>query len=147
MVAEMHFLKQVYIHFLDGLPTVDWSLRRHHNRILREERGDSRRIAFVECLVSIPTDRFKLLGYLWIGRVFCWAKAGTAKQTVHPARAVIFIGLSLGVLELDCRPMTLLRALLRPVKAVSLRTGVSTAVGQRSLGCMRIARLALFDVN
>jgi hypothetical protein len=39
MVAEMHFLEQVCIMFLDGLPTENRTAVRHLNRVLRVERG------------------------------------------------------------------------------------------------------------
>ena len=64
MVAEMHFQEQVGIHFLDSLPTVDWSSVRQINRILRKARGGSGGIVLVYRLGMFCNDIDKLLAQL-----------------------------------------------------------------------------------
>jgi hypothetical protein len=56
--------------FCDGLPTVKCSIRRHQKRIVREERGQTSRIAPIECLIILHSQRTNLLFGLWIDRVF-----------------------------------------------------------------------------
>lgn len=69
VVAEMELLEQVAMHFLDGLPTVNRTLVRHQNCVLSENRGDTGRVPFVECVVRLYAICVKLFGYLWIKRV------------------------------------------------------------------------------
>jgi hypothetical protein len=66
----MPFLEQVYMIFLDGLPTVNGSCIRHKNRVLGEKRGHGGGIVVVDCLLILPSNRIKLLDYLWIDRFF-----------------------------------------------------------------------------
>ena len=69
MVAKMQFLEQVGIHFLDSLPTLDWSSVRQINRILGEERSSGGGVVFVHGVRMFLNDRKKPLANLRIGRV------------------------------------------------------------------------------
>jgi hypothetical protein len=64
MVAELILLEHVCPMFLDGLPTISRTCVIHQDRVLGVERTESGGIAAVECLVSLPTERTELLGYL-----------------------------------------------------------------------------------
>jgi hypothetical protein len=62
MLAEMDFLEQAPIIFLDGLPTVKcFVVRRHKNRVLREQSGGGSSIVVEVCIVSFLKERIKLL--------------------------------------------------------------------------------------
>jgi hypothetical protein len=61
MVAEMDFLEQVYIMFLEGLPTVTRPRVRHLNAVLRVERNHGGDIPVVVCIVKFFSKREKLL--------------------------------------------------------------------------------------
>src|SRR5271156_6188571 len=55
--------------FCDGLRTSKCSVWRYPNRVLRVERGESARLAPVECLVKLHLQRTNLLFHLWIDRL------------------------------------------------------------------------------
>jgi hypothetical protein len=67
-----------------AIPTVNRSCVRHKNRVLRVELAKGGGIAFVECLVSLFTDRTKLQGYLWIGPVFLLGEGWRSKADCQP---------------------------------------------------------------
>ena len=79
MVAKTQFLEQVRIHFLDSLPTFDWSFVRQINRILREERSRGSGIVLVHCISMFLNDREEPLAKLWIGRVGLLGKSRKSK--------------------------------------------------------------------
>jgi hypothetical protein len=71
MVADMKFLEQGCVKFLDSLLTEDRSSRRDKDRILREERSLGGCVVLVERLVILYTERINLLGYrpyFFVGR-------------------------------------------------------------------------------
>ena len=84
VVAEMELLEQIDIHFLDSLPTVNRALVRHHNCVLGENRGDTGRVPFVECVVRLYAVCVKLLGYLWIKRVLLLGEGWRSKKDCAP---------------------------------------------------------------
>ena len=84
MVAKMQFLEQVGIHFLDSLPTLDWSSVRQINRILREERRSGGSIVLVHGISMFLNDREKPLAKL---RIWCVCLLGKGRQSkAEPTR-------------------------------------------------------------
>jgi hypothetical protein len=81
MIAEMHFLEEVCIPFLDRLPTVDWSSVGHINRILREAGGGIIIVRRVAVLFNDRTSRWRSCES---GLFVCWAKVGKAKPIANP---------------------------------------------------------------
>jgi hypothetical protein len=65
--------------FFDGRSTSECSAWCHPNRVLREQRGDGRRVPPAEHLVILRNQRTNLLGYLWIDRVFLLSKGRQSK--------------------------------------------------------------------
>src|SRR5271165_3298376 len=61
MVTEMHLLEHVCKMFLDGLPTINWTLVRHLDRVLGVERGQGGGIVVVVCIVKFFSERNKRL--------------------------------------------------------------------------------------
>jgi hypothetical protein len=57
----MKLLDDVRIIFLDGLSTVNRSLRSHKNRVFREERGQGCGVVVVECIVKLFSERVNRL--------------------------------------------------------------------------------------
>jgi hypothetical protein len=66
----MPFLEHVAVPFFKRLSTVNRSVWSYLNRVLREQRCESGCIGLVGCIVKLLTERFKLLAYLRIDRVF-----------------------------------------------------------------------------
>ena len=118
-------LEHICIPFLNGFSTVDWSSVSHKNRVLRVEGGDGGCVVIVDCLVISLNVCIKLLGYLWIGRVFLLGKARLIANTTRIMTEPVFIVSSGGLCSwLTDLPQDLLAAL---VKAESLRTGFPEA--------------------
>jgi hypothetical protein len=77
MVAVMPLLKQVYVPFLYGLPTINRSCVSNKYRAVGEERGQGRSIVVVYCLVILLGDRFNLLDYFGSNvSFFSWLSLG-----------------------------------------------------------------------
>ena len=96
MVAEVQFLEAIFIIFLDGLPTINWSLRSHINCVLREGRGNGGGIVVVECLVLSFPNASSAWRSCGSGVFVFWAKVGKAKLIPNPTRPStkrIFMGL------------------------------------------------------
>jgi hypothetical protein len=87
MVAEMHFLEQVCIMFLDGFPTVNRTFIRHLNRALSVKRGNSGGIVVIPCIVNFLSECEKVLAQLRVGRFYLLAKVGKAKLIASPTKA------------------------------------------------------------
>src|ERR1700676_3198967 len=79
IVTEMHILKQVFIMFLDGVPTGNRSRVIDQNRILREERGQGVSVIVVPSILKFLSEREKLLALLWIGCVCLLGKDRQSK--------------------------------------------------------------------
>ena len=80
MVAEMDSLEQVCIHFLDDLPTDDWSSVRHLNRVLRVERGHGGGIVVVHCIVYI-SERAQEAARLFVKQPCLFVEQMLARQS------------------------------------------------------------------
>jgi len=70
--------------FCDGFPTAKCSVHSHLNRIVREERGESTRIAPVERLVPLRHQRSNLLSYFWIDGLFLLGEGRQSKADYEP---------------------------------------------------------------
>jgi hypothetical protein len=83
----MHSLEQVRKPFLNGLPTVNRSFRRHQNGVLREKWSDDDGGVVIDCIGKIFNDATSFSRSCGSG-LFVWAKIGKAKLIASPARAM-----------------------------------------------------------
>jgi hypothetical protein len=91
-----------------------WSSRQWEPRACQDPnpRRDGGRVVLVDSLVIFRTDRFKLLGDLWIGDLFSWVesvgwwheKAGQYADSISPTNNPARIDCQLPTIERTPRP-------------------------------------------
>ena len=80
IVTEVHILKQVFIMFLDGVPTGNRSRVIDQHRILRKERGQGGSVVVVPSILKFLSEREKVARVV-VGRGCLFVGLRSAKQS------------------------------------------------------------------
>ena len=91
LVRCTYHVRRNLIDLYDSLPTINRALVRHHNCVLGENRGDTSRVPVVECVVRLNAVCVKLLGHLWIKRVFLFRLRKPLKVTFQISLPLVLI--------------------------------------------------------